>query len=526
MVKVIVSDKLSKEGVKILEEAGFQVDCKFGISSDELKSVIGEYQGIVIRSATKLTADIIKEADNLKVIGRAGVGVDNVDIQAATKKGIIVMNAPGGNTISTCEQAFALMLAIARNIPFAHSSLKNRAWERSKFKGTELHSKTLGIIGLGRIGKEVAQRAISFAMKVLVYDPFVSSDLAKRIGVELVDLEEILKTSDFITIHTPLTEETKNIISDDEFKLMKKSAFIINCARGGIVDEEALYKALKDKEIAGAALDVFVKEPPLDSKLLELDNLIVTPHLGASTDEAQVNVAIEVAHCLRDVLQNKAIKNAINYVQLDQETYKIIEPYFTLSENMGKFCSQLVKGRAKEIQIAYIGEISTYKVDALGSAFIKGFFSQQLEEGVNYINALEVAKMRQVKVEQIKISQEQEYMNSISVKVITDTSEMVLEGTLFADRTARFVKMDDVYIEISPSKHMLVITNQDKPGVIGFLGSTLGSHKINIANMSLGRYPDKKVALTILNIDSPLSKDVIETIQSNPNIVSLKTINL
>ena len=526
MDKIIVSDELSPEAVKILEDSGFKVDCKYGLSPDELKEIIGNYQGIIIRSSTKLTSDLIERGDNLKVIGRAGVGLDNVDIKAATKKGIIVMNAPGGNTISTCEQTFALMLAIARNIPFAHASLKAKKWERSKFKGTELYSKVLGVVGLGRIGKEVAKRAMAFGMEVLVYDPFISEDVAEKTGIKLVGLKEIYKNADFITTHTPLTKETKNLISSKEFAQMKPSAFVINCARGGIVDEDALYQALKSKKIAGAALDVYSKEPPLDSKLLELENIITTPHLGASTEEAQINVAIEVAHCLKDALLGKAIKNAVNYAQLDSETYKIVEPYFNLAEKMGKFISQLIQGGVKEIKISYLGEISTYKVDVLGAAFVRGFFSQQLEEDVNYVNALEVAKARGIKVEQIKISEEEEYSNSIRVKVTSDKEERLLEGTLFANKEVRFAKMDDVYIEIAPSEQMLVINNQDKPGVIGFLGTTLGANNINIAGMSLGKYSKKKEALTILNLDNVADEKVIAEITVNPNIISLKVVKL
>lgn len=526
MDRIIVSDKLSPEGIKILEDAGFVVDCKYKLSPEELKGIIGDYQGIIIRSGTKLTGEIIENTHNLKVIGRAGVGIDNVDVEAATKKGIIVMNAPGGNTISTCEQTFALLLAVARNIPFAHISLKNKQWERTKFKGTELYAKVLGVVGLGRIGKEVAKRAIVFGMEVLVYDPFVTQEAAERIGVKLAGLKEILENADFITVHAPLTPETKNLISHNEFSLMKAKAFIINCARGGIVDEEALYKALKEKKIAGGALDVFSQEPPFDSMLLELDNLIVTPHLGASTEEAQVNVAIEAAQCVKDALLGKAIKNAINYAQLDPETYKIIEPYFNLAEKMGKFISQLIEGRINGVEITYLGEISSYKVDVLGAAFVKGLFSKQLEEDINYINALEIVKTRGIKIGQIKIREEKEYVNSIQVKVTSDKEERFLEGTLFADKSARFIKMDDVYIEAAPFEHMLVINNHDKPGVIGFLGMTLGSRNINIADMSLGRCASKGIALTILNLDSSLSEEVTSQIRSNPNIISLKLVRL
>ena len=526
MIKVLVSDKLSKEGVEVLEGSGFSVDCKYGLSAEELKKIINEYQGIIIRSETKLTADIIEHAHNLKVISRAGVGVDNVDIEAATKKGIIVMNAPGGNTISTCEHAFAMMLSVARNIPIAHMSLKNKTWERSKFKGVELNSKTLGVVGLGRIGKEMVKRAIAFGMEVLAYDPFISLEIADKLGITKVEIEDLIKKSDFITIHTPLTEETKDLISSKEFSMMKSKAFIINCARGGIVNEDALYGALNKKIIAGAAFDVFSKEPPFNSKLLELDNIVLTPHLGASTQEAQIQVAIEAAHCVKDALLGKAIKNAVNYAQLDAETYKIIEPYFMLAEKMGKFISQLIEGGAKEFQISYLGEISSYKVDILGAAFVKGFFAKQLEKDINYINSMEIAKTRGVKIEQIKIREEQEYVNSIKVKVLTDKQERSLEGTLFANKDSRFVKMDDVYIEIAPSEHMIVINNQDKPGVIGFLGTTLGENGVNIAGMSLGRQASGKVALTILNLDNSLDDKTAGAIRSNPNILSLKIVRL
>ncbi|MCK9615496.1 MAG: phosphoglycerate dehydrogenase [Candidatus Omnitrophica bacterium] len=526
MVKVIVCDKLSEEGVKILRDAGFSVDCKYKLPPEELKKIIGEYNAAIVRSDTKFTKDIIEHGHNLKVIGRAGVGLDNVDLEAATKKGIIVMNSPGGNTISTCEHAFAMMLAIARNIPLANISLKSKAWERSKFKGVELYSKTIGIIGLGRIGKEFAKRAQAFGMEVIAMDPFVSEEVAKALGIKMVSLSELLKNSDFITIHTPVTDETKKMISHKEFASMKPKAFIINCARGEVIDEEALYEVLKDKKIAGAALDVFSKEPPFESKLLELDNVVTTPHLGASTEEAQLNVAIEIAYCIKDALLGKAIRNAANYVQLDPETYKIIQPYFELSEKMGKFIAQTVEGGTKEIKLYYLGAVSAYKVDVLTLAFMKGFFSGQLIQDVNYINALEIAKSRGIKIEQIKIAEEEEYVSSIRAKVKTDKSEQVLEGTLFANKEARFVKMDDIYTEVYPSQFMLVINNWDKPGTIGFIGTTLGNHKINIAGMSLGRRAQDNTALTIFNLDNPLNDEVIKAISSNKNIVSLKFVKL
>ncbi|MCF7916780.1 MAG: phosphoglycerate dehydrogenase [Candidatus Omnitrophica bacterium] len=524
--KVLISDKLSKEGIDILKKAGFDVDCKYDLSPEQLKKEIGDYQAIVIRSSTKLTEDIIKAAKNLKFIARAGVGVDNIDIKAATSCGIIVMNAPGGNTISTCEQTFALLLSAARKIPFAYNSLKNKKWERAKFKGTELYLKKLGIIGLGRIGKEVAKRALSFGMEVSVYDPFLQKEIAERLGIKSVSLEELLKHSDFITIHTPLTENTKNLISDKEFAMMKPTAFIINCARGGIVNEEALPKALAAKQIAGAAVDVYSKEPPLDLKIIDSEDLIVTPHLGASTKEAQVNVAIEAANSIKDALLGKAINNAINYAQLEPEAYQAMQPYFDLADKMGSFISQLSEGAIKSVKISYLGKISSQKVDIIGGMVLKGLLSEQVEKDINQINAIDVAKERGIKIEQIKAPEEEEYVNSIRVKIVTDKEERSLEGTLFANSDPRFVSMDGVYLEISPSNYMLVINNKDMPGVIGFLGTTLGEDNVNIAGMSLGRHTPKGIALTILNLDNAPEEKVIEKIKANPNMISVKIVKL
>ena len=526
MAKILVSDKLAQEGIDILKEAGFQVDYKVGQSPEALKAAIKGYEAIIIRSQTKLTKDIIMAASKLKIIGRAGVGLDNVDIESATKKGVIVMNAPGGNTISTCEHTMAMILSLARKIPFGHSSLKRRLWERPKFKGRELYSKTLGIIGLGRIGKEVAKRAIAFGMKVTAYDPFISPAAAESLGIKTMELDKLIAGADIITVHTPLTNETRGLISQRQLSLMKPQTLLINCARGGIIDDDALYTALKDKKIAGAALDVFDHEPPIDSKLIELDNVVVTPHLGASTQEAQVNVAVEIAHCIKDALNGQAIRNAVNYVQMEPEIYKVISPYIKLAQKMGQFMAQIIRGGAQKIQIEYTGNIASFKVDPLGMAFTKGFLSPILEGDINYINALSIARGRGISIEQIKINREEEYVNSIRAKISTDKEERVLEGTLFADREPRFVKIDDIYIEVEPSPYMLVINNRDKPGVIGALGTVLGSHGVNIARLSLGRIITLATAITVLNVDSPLEEDVIKDILVNPNIISVKFVTL
>ena len=526
MARILIADKLAQEGVDILKKNGFDVDVKTGLDKQELKRIIKDYDAVIVRSQTKLTEDIIGAASRLKVIGRAGVGLDNVDIGAATKKGVIVMNAPGGNTISTCEHTFALIMSLARKVPFGHASLKKGEWNRSKFKGIEIYSKTLGIIGFGRIGKEVAKRARAFGMEVLVYDPFITEEIVANTGVKSVTLKELLARSDIVTVHVPLTAETKGLISKSEISLMKHDSFIINCARGGIVDEDALCEALGSKRIAGAALDVFINEPPSNLDLIKMDNLIVTPHLGASTQEAQVNVAVEIAHCIKDTLLGRAIRNSVNYVQMEPEVYRAISPYITLSEKMGKFLSQIVEGGTEEIKISYTGEIASFKVDPLAMAFTKGFLSPILEENVNYINAMGIAKERGIKIEQIKINREEEYVNSIRVSVKTNKEKRALVGTLFANRDSRFVKMDDVYIEVAPSDYMVVINNKDKPGVIGSLGTILGNHNVNISNMSLGKKKGGDTAITVLNVDIPLEEAVIKDIVSNPSIISLKFIVL
>jgi D-3-phosphoglycerate dehydrogenase len=526
MPKVLISDKLAQEGIELLKaEPDFQVDVKVGLKPQELRSIIGDYQAIVVRSQTKVTKEVIEKAKNLKVIGRAGVGLDNVDIDEATKRGIIVMNSPSGNTISTCEQTLALMLASARNIASADGSARDGKWERSKFKGVELHGKTLGIIGLGRIGRDVAKRAVSFGMKVISFDPYISAELAQNLEIELVDLETLLKSSDYITVHTALTDETQNLISDKEFALMKPTARVINSARGGIVDEKALYNALKAKKIAGAALDVYDKEPPeKDNPLMSLDNIVLSPHLGASTQEAQVNVAVEIAECVRDVLKGKALRNAVNFPSLEPEVWEALSPYISLAEKMGMISAQLVEGRVKEVIITYAGEFLNFKLTPVSSGFIKGLLSPIMEETVNFVNALNLAKERGIKFEEIKSSEGTDYVSSVAVKLKSDKSSLFLEGTLFANQYPRIVRVDDFYMEIIPSEFMAFVANRDKPGVIGKIGTILGKRSINIAEMSFGRKEKGGDALTILSVDSPLTEDVIEEILADEKIISLKFI--
>ena len=528
MIKILVSDPLSEEGLKILKEVKeFQVDVKTELKPDVLKETIRDYDALIVRSATKVTKDVIGQANKLRVIGRAGVGLDNVDLEAATQKGIIVMNTPAGNTISTAEHTLSMILALSRNIPQSNASLKHGEWKRSKFMGVELYNKILGIIGLGRIGSEVARRALSFGMKVLTYDPFLSREIAESLGVEVVELKELLGRSDYITVHTPLTDETKHIISTKELAMMKQGVRIINCARGGIIDEVALVNAIKEGKVAGSAIDVFEKEPPSpDNELLKLDNVITTPHLGASTEEAQVNVAIEVAEIVRDALLGKGIRNAANYPSVEAEVYKVLEPYINLSEKLGIFSSQLVEGRFQELNINYSGEIIQYDLSPLTMALVKGILSPILKETVNFINATSLAKERGIKIKESKSSKEEEFVTLIHLEIKTDKETRKVAGTLSANKQPRIVKIDGYYVEAPPQGEMLVIQNWDRSGIIGTLGTILGNHNINIAEMTFGREKAAGRAISVLNVDSPVSDEILDKIRKSENILAVKVIKL
>jgi len=528
MFKILVSDPLSEEGLKILKEVKeFQVDIKTELKPEELKSIIKDYDALLVRSATKVTKEIIAAADKLKVIGRAGVGLDNVDLEAATAKGIIVMNTPAGNTISTAEHTVSMILALSRNIPQANASTKKGEWKRSKFMGVELYNKVLGVVGFGRIGSEVAKRALSFGMKVLAYDPFLSKEVAEKLGIEVVELKNLLQRADYISVHTPLTEETRHMISKDEFALMKKGVRVINCARGGIIDEAALVEAIKEGKVLGAALDVFEKEPvAAENELLKLDNVVVTPHLGASTEEAQVNVAIEVSEIVADALLGRGIRNAANYPSLEQESYKILQPYINLCEKLGMFSAQLVEGRYQELNISYSGEIVQYELSPLTMALVKGVLSPILKETVNFINAVTLAKERGIRVRESKSSTEQEFVNLIQLEIKTDKETKKICGTLSSNKQPRIVKVDDYYVECAPFGEMLVIKNWDKPGIIGNLGTLMGKHGINIATMTFGRKVAGEEAVSVLNVDSPVTPEILEKIRKLENIISVKGVKI
>ncbi|MDD5774622.1 MAG: phosphoglycerate dehydrogenase [Candidatus Omnitrophica bacterium] len=527
MFKILVSDSLSEEGLKILrEEKDFQVDVKTGMKPEELKEVIKEYDALLVRSATKANKDIIAAGTKLKVIGRAGVGLDNVDVPAATERGIVVMNAPAGNTISTCEHTMSLLLSLARSIPQAAASMKKGEWKRSKFMGVELYKKTLGIVGLGRIGREVARRAASFGMKIKGYDPYLSKEVAETLGIEVVELEELYRVSDFIAVHVPLTDDTMHMISDKAFAMMKEGVRILNCARGGIIDEKALADAIRSGKVAGAALDVFETEPPAsDGELLKLESVIPTCHLGASTEEAQVNVAIEIAECLTDFLKGRGIHNAANYPNIDPELYKVLQPYIVMAEKLGQFSAQMIEGRINEIEIRVSGDLTKYDTTSLSMAIIKGMLSPVLKETVNFINAMPLARSRGIQIKQTK-ADDAEFNNLVTVTIKTDKETRSAAATLSPKREPRIVKIDDFYVEASPSGYLLVMKNWDVPGIIGSVGTLMGQNKINIAAMVFGRKEVGGVAVSILNVDSPISSELLEKIKSLENILAVRLVKL
>ncbi|MDD5440124.1 MAG: phosphoglycerate dehydrogenase [Candidatus Omnitrophica bacterium] len=528
-IRVLVSDPLEKQGVEILEaEKEIKVDVKIKLPPEELKKIIKDYDAIVVRSETKVTKDIIQSAPKLKVIGRAGIGLDNVDVKVASQSGVIVMNSPTGNTISTAEHAFSLLLSLSRNIPQADASLKNGKWDRKKFTGVEVYGKTLGIIGLGRIGTEVAKRALSFKMKVMAYDPFLSKERAEELGVESVDLQALFKNADYITVHTPLTDETRNLINKDTIKFLKKSVRIINCARGGIVNENDICDAIQAGLVAGAAFDVYEKEPlSPDSKLTKSDRIITTPHLGASTEEAQINVAIDIANSVRDALLDRGIRNAVNVPSVDAEVLKVMKPYLDLAEKIGLIHAQLAAGAIKKVKITYVGEqLTCQDLTAVTLSMIKGLLSHALEEKVNFVNAMVIAKERGITIVERKTEKMEDFVTLIYVSVETDKGENIIMGTLFTKTEPRIVKINDFYVEAIPKGNMLVIHNDDAPGIIGHIGTLLGDAGINIAGMTFGRVKRGGEAITVLNVDQNIPKEIMEKIGKAKHIKDAKQIKL
>ncbi len=514
--KVLVSDKLSETAVQIFRDRGVEVDFLPDVGKDKakLKEIIGEYDGLAIRSATKVTADILSAADNLKVVGRAGIGVDNVDIPAASKKGVIVMNTPFGNSITTAEHAISLMMAVARQIPEADASTQAGKWEKSKFMGVELTSKTLGVIGAGNIGGIVCDRALGLKMKVVAYDPFLSEERADKMGVEKVELDELLARADFITLHVPLTDKTRNILSAENIAKTKKGVRIINCARGGLVDEAALAEAIKSGHVAGAGFDVFEVEPATDSPLFGLPNVVCTPHLGASTKEAQENVALQVAEQIADYLLTGAVTNALNMPSVTAEEAKVMGPWIKLAGHLGAFVGQLTDEPIEEVNILFDGVAAGMNLKALDCAVIAGLLKPVISE-VNMVSAPVIAADRGIKTSTTSQAKSGVFDGFIKLTVKTPTRQRSIAGTVFSDGKPRFIQIKGITIDAEIGEHMLYTTNRDVPGIIGALGATLGGHGVNIANFTLGRTEPGGDAIALLYIDAPVSQAVLDELRSS-----------
>ncbi|MCH2067010.1 phosphoglycerate dehydrogenase [Shimia sp.] len=506
--KVLVSDKLSETAVQIFRDRGIDVDFMpdLGKDKDKLAEVIGQYDGLAIRSATKATAKLLEKADNLKVIGRAGIGTDNVDKEAASKKGVIVMNTPFGNMITTAEHAIAMMFAVARQIPEASESTHAGKWEKSKFMGTELTNKTLGVIGAGNIGGIVCDRARGLKMKVIAYDPFLSEEKAAKMGVEKVELEELLPRADFITLHVPFTEQTANILSAENLAKTKKGVRIINCARGGLVDEEALAELLKSGHVAGAAFDVFKEEPAKENALFNLPNVVCTPHLGAATTEAQENVALQVAEQMSNYLLTGAVENALNMPSVTAEEAKVMGPWIKLADHLGAFSGQMTDEPIKAINILYDGVVSDMNLAALNCSVVAGIM-KKANPDVNMVSAPVVAKERGIQISTTNQDKSGTFDGYIKVTVVTDKRERSIAGTVFSDGKPRFIQIKGINIDAEVGENMLYTTNEDVPGIIGTLGQTLGDNGVNIANFTLGRADVGGEAIALLYVDEPVPAD-------------------
>lgn len=520
MLKVLVSDPISDLGIQQLMDADdVVVEKKTGLSEDELVEIISQYDALLVRSQTKVTEKIMEAGKNLKVIGRAGVGVDNINLEAATKRGIIVINAPDGNTITTCEHAFAMMLALARHIPQAYAKTIQGTWDR-KFLGVELRNKTLGVLGMGRIGSEVAKRAKAFGMEILGYDPFLTEDRAEKLGITLATVDQIVRNADFITVHTPLTPETKHMISTPQFEVMKKGMRIINCARGGVIDETAMLVALEQGIVEGAAFDVFEQEPPAaDHPFLSNPKIIVTPHLGASTIEAQENVAIDVSEQVLHILRNESFKNAVNMPPVAPSVMKKLQPYFELGEKLGTFAAQLNDQAVNEIHVDYAGDLSEVDTQPLTRYIIKGVLSRHFGNDVNIVNSMHLAKVRDVNIVVSKAIATKGFTNLISVTLkASDGTERRIAGTLLNGYGARIVQIDKFPVDISPEGNLIFISHNDKPGIIGHVGTLLGKNEVNIASMQVGRKVVGGEAIMVLTVDKAVSKEVLDDLTKQPEL--------
>ncbi len=528
-IKILVSDDVSESGLEPLRAAGFAVEKRTGLKGDELFAAVREFDGLIVRSETKVTPPLMDAAIRLRAVGRAGVGVDNIDVAAATARGIVVMNAPDGNTMTTAEHTIALLLALARRVPQGNASLRAGKWERKKFVGVELRGKTLGIVGLGRIGRVVASRARGFEMKVVAFDPFISPEQARDFEIELASLADVCARADFLTVHTPLTAETRGIIGAREFASMKPEVRVINCARGGLVDERALYDALREGRVAGAALDVFEQEPPPgDHPLLALDEVISTPHLGASTLEAQEGVAVTVAEQMRDYFLTGALRGAVNVPSLGAQELNVLQPYLTLAERLGRFQAQLIDGAVREVKIEYAGEMAEMDAAPATRAFLAGLL-RDMSARANVVNAFLIAEERGITVTTAyKHSGASDATPAIRTVVVTADGEQSVAGTLFGPRGAdgRIIEIDGFRMEAIPVGYMVVTRNRDVPGVIGRIGTVLGEHGINISRFHLGRRERGGEAMAVIETDAPLDATTLAELRALPQVISARQIEL
>jgi len=522
MPKVLIADKLSAQAIDVFKQRGVEADVKTGLSPEEILKIIGEYDGLAVRSATKATPELIKAGKKLKVIGRAGIGVDNVDIPAATAHGVVVMNTPFGNSVTTAEHAISLMMALARQIPEANASTHAGKWEKNKFMGVELSGKTLGLIGAGNIGSIVADRAQGLKMKVVAFDPFLSAERAQSLNIEKVELEELFKRADFITLHTPLTEGTKNILNKDSIAKCKKGVRIINCARGGLINEADLKVALESGQVAGAALDVFEEEPAKSNPLFGMANVVCTPHLGASTTEAQENVAVQVAEQMADYLTTGAVSNALNIPSMSAEDAAKLKPYLQLADQLGSFAGQLTETGLKSVSIEFEGNASKLNTKPLTAVALKGLL-QPLIEGANMVNAPVIAKERGIEVSATSHDRAGDYQTLVRVTVVTEKRTRTVAGTLFGENP-RIVEVNGIKLEAGLTGRMLYVNNDDKPGFIGSLGTLLGKNNINIAYFHLGRNEAGNEAIALVAVDQEVPADVLAEIGKLPSVKQVKVL--
>jgi D-3-phosphoglycerate dehydrogenase/(S)-sulfolactate dehydrogenase len=525
--RVLVSDDLSAEGVALMRRAGLEVDVKVGLKPEELEALIAEYEGLAVRSATKVTARVLDKAARLRVVGRAGVGVDNVDLNAATRRGVVVMNTPGGSAVTVAELTLAHMLALARHVAQATASVKAGKWEKKRFQGHELSGKTLGVVGIGNIGSVVVERCRGLRMWVVAYDPFISPDAAAKLGVTLVSLDELWAQADVISLHVPLTDQTRNLVDAKALAKMKKGALLVNCARGGVIDEAALAAALASGHLGGAALDVFEKEPPApDNPLLKLDTFVCTPHLGASTEEAQAAVAVAVAEQIAEYLTQGVARNAVNLPSVPREVLERIAPYLSLAEKLGSLAAQIAPPGASEVRIELAGDLSTAPERPITAQVLKGLLRHVLDLPVNDVNAGTVARERGIKIREERVADPEDYVSLLTVAVRGAGGEAVVAGTVYARNEARIVRVNEFRLEAVPEGDLVLCENDDAPGVVGNIGTALGQAGVNIANIYLSRDATRRKAVSLINVDSAPSPEVLDRLRRLPNVRRVAVVRL